>query len=265
MKIFISADIEGVTGICHWDETEKNKADYEYFSKQMTKEVCAACEGAIKAGATEIVIKDAHDSGRNLILSDLPTCAKVVRGWSGHPFSMVYGLDNSFDAAIFIGYHSPAYANGNPLAHTMNGGLNEVFINGIRTSEFLLHSFAAQSIGVPSVFISGDVDLTKHAQSINPNINVLGVNDGKGNSVTSIHPDLATKLISANVELALNNDLEKYNIVLPETFELKVRYNSHRDAYKASFYPGVTQLDERTVSITLDNYFDVLRTASFIF
>ncbi len=265
MKVFISADIEGVTGICDWDETEKNKPDYEYFSKQMTKEVCAACEGAIKAGATEILIKDAHDSGRNLILNELPTCCKIVRGWSGHPFSMIYGLDESFDAVMFIGYHSPAYSNGNPLAHTMNGNLNEVFINGIRTSEFLLHSFAAQSIGVPSVFISGDVDLTNHAKTINPNIKVLGVNEGKGNSVTSMHPDVATELISKNVEQALTDDLCNYNISLPDKFELKVRYNNHKDAYKASFYPGAIQLDEKTICINLENYFDLLRAASFIF
>lgn len=72
MKIYISADIEGITGITHWDKTEKTKSDYQKFSKQMTDEVRAACEGATKAGTKEIWIKDDHDSGRNIVAADLP-------------------------------------------------------------------------------------------------------------------------------------------------------------------------------------------------
>ncbi|MCJ7789554.1 MAG: M55 family metallopeptidase, partial [Candidatus Atribacteria bacterium] len=81
MKIYISADIEGVTGIAHWDETEKSKSDYQKFAQQMTDEVKAACEGAVNAGVEEIWIKDAHDSGRNIIAVDLPEIIRLVRGW----------------------------------------------------------------------------------------------------------------------------------------------------------------------------------------
>ena len=88
MKIYISADIEGISGITHWDETEKSKSDYQKFATQMTDEVRAACEGAIKAGVKEIWIKDAHDTGRNILADELPQMIKLVRGWSEHPFLM---------------------------------------------------------------------------------------------------------------------------------------------------------------------------------
>ena len=130
MKVFISADIEGVNNILTWDETEFNSPEYAYFRKQMTDEVIRACEGAKAAGATEIFIKDAHDYARNLIMSELPDYVKLHRGWQGCPGSMMAGLDDTFDAVIFIGYHSPSRSDGNPLSHTMNTRIQHVKING---------------------------------------------------------------------------------------------------------------------------------------
>ena len=93
MKVFISVDIEGCAGITHWDEAEKNHADYPEFREQMTREAVAAIEGAKIAGATEILVKDAHSSGRNLIASMLPADVRLVRSWMGHPLCMVQELD----------------------------------------------------------------------------------------------------------------------------------------------------------------------------
>ena len=120
MKVYISADIEGVAGIAHWDEARKNHGDYAEFREQMTREVAAACRGARAAGATEILIKDAHASGRNLLHRQLPAGVRLIRGWSGHPLSMVQELDEGFAAVMMIGYHSPASSGANPLAHTMS-------------------------------------------------------------------------------------------------------------------------------------------------
>jgi D-amino peptidase len=120
MKVFISADIEGTAGIADWDEALKERPDYQEFRELMTAEVAAACEGAKAAGAEEILIKDAHQTGRNLIVSKLPDHAGIVRGWGGHPHVMMFGLDKSFDAALFTGYHAKAGVEANPLAHTMN-------------------------------------------------------------------------------------------------------------------------------------------------
>ena len=143
MKIFISADIEGVATTTLWSETEKGSEDYRLHAQQMTMEVIAACEAASEAGASEIVVRDAHEDGNNLDIWKLPENVTLIRGWSGHPYSMVYGIDPSFDAAIFIGYHSAASSEGNPLSHTESLNPLSVKLNGALASEFLLYSYAA--------------------------------------------------------------------------------------------------------------------------
>ena len=143
MKIFISADIEGVATTTLWPETEKGSEDYRLHAQQMTMEVIAACEAASEAGASEIVVRDAHEDGNNLDIWKLPENVTLIRGWSGHPYSMVYGIDPSFDAAIFIGYHSAASSEGNPLSHTESLNPLSVKLNGALASEFLLYSYAA--------------------------------------------------------------------------------------------------------------------------
>jgi len=264
MKIYISADIEGVTGCTVWDETEKNKTDYYLFAEQMTKEVNAACEGAIKAGAKEIMIKDAHDSGRNINHDKLPMNTKLIRSWAGGLYSMVQELDSSYDALIYIGYHSPASSNANPLAHTMNTSYDKVLINGMVASEFLIHSYIAAFHRVPVVFLSGDKGLCDAVKDLNSNIETIAVKEGKGNSTINIHPTLALNLIEAGVNKALIGDLNKCNIELPSEFKLEVRYKGHSNAYKASHFPGAFLTDEHTVCYNSKDYIEVLRFLNFI-
>lgn len=108
MKLFISADLEGVAGIVNWTEADIESSFSKYFTEQMTKEVNAACEAAIAAGATDILVKDAHSTARNLDPSKLPEQVKILRGWTRDPYSMMAGLDESFDGVLFIGYHAAA-------------------------------------------------------------------------------------------------------------------------------------------------------------
>jgi len=265
MKIFISADIEGTAGITHWDETEKGKGDYAYFAEQMTREVKAACDGANNVGTKEIWIKDAHDSGRNIDPSKLPENIKLIRGWSGHPFSMVQRLDNSFDALLYTGYHSWGGSNFSPLAHTMNStNINYMKVNGEIFSEFLLHTYAAAYVGVPIAFLSGDKGVCEQAKALNENIVTVAVNEGLGNSTLSIHPNLAVRQIKEGVEKALKGDLNKCKISLPEKFELEIGYMVHTKAMSSSFYPGAKLVGPKVVSLTVDDYFDVLRAVHFL-
>jgi len=265
MKIYISADIEGVTGITHWNETEKSKSDYQKFAQQMTNEVKAACEGAMKAGAKEIWIKDAHGTGRNILADDLPQTIKLVRGWSEHPYLMVQELDESFDALLMIGYHSFASSSSNPLSHTLSSStFNYIKLNGEFASEFLIHSYAAATKGVPVTFISGDEGICIEANKVNKNIKTVAVNKGMGNSVISIHPKLAVEKIKEGVESVLKGDINKCQIKLPEHFEMELSFRNHGRAYKASFYPGIKQISSTNLVFETDNYFEILRMLLFV-
>lgn len=153
MKIFISADIEGTAGIAAWPETELSAADSAYFRRQMSREVAAACRGALEAGVDEILVKDAHDSARNIDPAELPEQASILRGWARNPYVMMAGLDESFAGAFYTGYHSGAGSDGNPLSHTMNLQNNYVLINGVKASELYLNMLSASYLGVPSLLV----------------------------------------------------------------------------------------------------------------
>ena len=264
MKIYLSVDIEGTAGITNWDEADHAHADYPAHREQMTREALAACEGAVAAGAKEIMIKDAHDTGRNILQQDLPDCARLIREWSGHPFCMLQELDESFDAALLVGYHSMAGTEGNPLAHTLSGQVSRMRLNGTPTSEFLLAAYAAASVNVPVVFVSGDQLLGKHVESHNPGIVTVATSEGKGPSTISIAPKAACAQIRAGVERALKGDLKKSLLKLPERFTLEIEYSNPVSAYKFSWYPGCTHISNRTVRLETRDYFEVLRALMFI-
>jgi D-amino peptidase len=262
MKIYISADIEGVTGVTHWNETDLDKADSHPAREQMTAEVVAACEGALEAGASEIWIKDAHDTARNIFPERLPRLARLIRGWSGHPFTMLQELDSSFDALALVGYHTGAAFTGNPLAHTMTGNIAWIKINGSLATEFLISAYTAALVKVPLVFVSGDSSLCAHVTAFNPNITTVAVKDGVGDSTINIHPEQAVERIRAGVAQALQNP-SACLIPLPERFTVEVQYRHPHRAYHYSFLHGAAQIDPVTVRFDHEDYFEVLRFLLF--
>lgn len=259
MKIFMSVDIEGVNGICSWDETEYGEARYAEFKAELQKEVNAACRGALAAGATEIVIKDAHDSARNLDCLDLPKEAKLLRGWVGSPCSMMAGLDESFDAVMFVGYHSPSRSNENSLSHTMNTTrVFEVKINGIQTSEFYINSLYASYLGVPTAFLSGDKHLTEIVKEQNENIETVVSKEGVHGGVISKHPSITWAEIEEGAKKALKKDLSKNLVPLPKKFKIEIQYKRHNDAYNASFFPGCKLVDTDKILFETNDYYKAL-------
>ena len=265
MKIYISADIEGVCGSTHWDEADNDKRDYTEFQKQMTAEVAAACKGALAAGANEIVVQDAHGTGRNITAKELPDGVKLIRGWSGHPNAMVQELDKSFDALMFVGYHSHAGSGGNPLAHTMRGSyVDYLKINDNYASEFSLHALFAASMNVPSVFLAGDDALCEDVKKINKNITTVAVKEGKGDSTISLHPKEAIEKIWQGAESALQGDLTKCILSTYDEYNIELRFKKHQQAYNASFYPGCKLINEQTITFDTKDYFEVMRMMHFV-
>lgn len=263
MKVFISADIEGVTGVTHWDETDLGKADSAASCEQMTAEVVAACEGALEAGATEIWVKDAHDSARNIKPSKLPREARLIRGWAPHPLMMMQELDESFQAAVLIGYHSRAGANTSPLAHTLTGAIVRLTLNGRDASEFLLSTYTSVMLKVPVVFVSGDKGLCEEVVGLNPAIATVAVKEGIGNSTVSIHPELAIARIREGTAQALKSDLSKCLVTLPGHFSIDIQFKDHTKAHLYSFFPGAILKDPVTVHFEHQEYYEVLRFLLF--
>lgn len=264
MKIFISADIEGTAGILTWSEAERSHADYAEFRALMTAEVVAACEGARAAGATEILIKDAHDSGRNIILDRLPACARIVRGWPGHPDSMMFGLDSGFRAALCTGYHSKAGTEDNPLAHTSNLRISRLILNGEVASEFTVNALCAARHGVPVAFISGDAGICADARAMVPGIATVETLQGFGAASLSLSPAAARAAIAEGVEKALSAASLPNIPSIPQSCEVTIEFNNPVDAYRAAWYPGAKASGPRAVAFSSADFFEIQRALRFM-
>jgi D-amino peptidase len=264
MKIYISADIEGVTGVTTWAETDLEKPACEPARRQMTAEVAAACEGAFAAGATEVLVKDAHDTAMNLIPELLPKGVELIRGWSDHPLAMLQEIDESFDALMLIGFHARARAGASPLEHTLFGQLTEVRLNSQSASEFTFATFTAAACGVPTVLLSGDAGICAEASAFVPGITTVPVKRGAGASTISIHPELACERIREAAEAALGGNPASCQIDLPDRFVLELDYRRHARAYRASFYPGAVLSNSTIVRFESSDLFEVLRAMIFM-
>lgn len=264
MKVFISADIEGITTTTFWSETEPENPEYKAHAEQMTKEVQAACHGALEAGATEIVVRDAHGYANNIDIRALPKEAKLIRGWSGHPYMMVFGIDHTFDAAVFIGYHSAASKRGNPMSHTESLRPLYVKINGRLASEFMLFSYAAALEKVPTVFLSGDKQLCEDSKDLHPGLITCPVKEGFGEAIIHENPVNMLNNIKSGVRQALDQIQEHGLAVLPDRFELEICYKDHVKAEKFSYFPGVERVNDNTIRFITDDYFELLRVFSFV-
>ncbi|MGN0354190.1 MAG: M55 family metallopeptidase [Muricoprocola sp.] len=263
MKVYISVDLEGLTGSTSWESTNLGDPEHESVAEEMKKETLAAALGAIDAGADLVYIKDAHDSGRNMDITGFPEQCRFIRDWTNSPDSMIGGIDSDFDALLFVGYHSPAGFDGNPLSHTMNLGNNYVKFNGQICSEFLMHALYAAELGVPSVFLSGDAALCDHVHSWDPAIETVAVKEGLGSATINITPEEACRRIRAGARDGILHR-DQCHLEVPETLTMEICFKEHHRARRASFYPGVIQTGPYTVSFTGHSVREVAAARMFI-
>ena len=264
MRVYISADIEGCAGVTAWDETEYGQPGYDYAAEQMTKEVAAACRGAMAAGADEIVVKDGHGSALNIIPSGLPRGVKLLRGWCQDIDSMMAGVGAGFDCAFYIGYHAEAGNSGNPLSHTTEFSIfQKATLNGEPMAEFDMNLLAASRHGVPSALITGDKAICEKALKTCPWIKTAAVKEGVSGGTLSMHPDDACDLIEEAAKAAVSEKAyEQYEI--PERFEMELTYKEHTKAKFASTYPGAVLTDSCTVRFETGDPAELLKAYSFM-
>ncbi|ONI47260.1 amino acid amidase [Candidatus Epulonipiscium fishelsonii] len=261
MKIYISADIEGISGVSTWQEADMMGSPEA--RRRMTQEVKAACVAAYEAGATEIMVKDGHGYGKNINHEELPLGVKLISGWSNHPYNMFEGLDDSYSGVILIGYHSGASKHTSPLAHTMDRSINYIKINNVVSSEFSIYATLAHSLKVPVVTVTGDGGLIREVIDFDPNIEIVAVQEGFGGAVISIHPKLACQYIKNAVTKGIEK-IGTYEFKTENMYELEISFKNHKDAYKYSFFPNVEQIGSHEVKLQTNDYFEILRFLVFV-
>ena len=178
---------------------------------------------------------------------------------------MMHGIDETFVAAMYVGYHARAGSGGNPLAHTKSGGLvQKMHINEVPTSEFRLSAFTAAMHKVPSVFLSGDQALCDEVADYHSGIGTYATMEGFGTSTTSVHPDVAVDKIREGASRSLSGDLSKLLVDNPSQFKVAIEYKKAALAYRRGFYPGAFVENENTVCFETSDWFEALRFIVFV-
>ncbi|MCH7538610.1 MAG: M55 family metallopeptidase [Proteobacteria bacterium] len=248
LKVYISADMEGIAGVV--DQAQLGPSGFEYgqFRKFMTAEVNAAIEAARDAGATEIVVSDSHGNGLNLLLDALPQDIILVRAWP-RPLGMMEGIDDSFGAAIFIGYHASAGNTGGIAAHTMSGAdFLSVKINGMEITEGGINALIAGHFGVPVVMISGDDAAVREVTDmVGPIEGAVVKWHYSHTSGRTLMPEAAQALIKEKAKAGLKrrHELEPFRIEGPLSLDLT--YKNDKAAELIAYLPNVELIDNHTV------------------
>jgi D-amino peptidase len=250
VKVFISVDMEGVAGIVDWAQCLAGGDDYALGRDLLVGEVNAAIEGALAAGAADILVNDAHSAMRNLPPLALAGRAAYLSG-RFKPLYMMEGLDASFDAVIFLGYHA---AIGTPgvLSHTYNPrAIAEVRLGGVPTGEAGLNALVAQHFAVPIAVITGDQYVGPEAAPFCPGITIIEVKKSISRfAAQHSHPATARDLIREGVRTALGGSATLVPPALSVPATIEVRFTSPDMAEQASWVRGVSRLDEVTVALT---------------
>ena len=200
LKIYISADMEGVVGVVTNEQLGPQGFEYARFREFMTQEVNAAIEGALAGGATQIIVSDSHGNGQNLLIEKLHKDVTLVRAWP-RPLMMMQGIDETFAGAMFIGYHTGTTNPQGVRAHTMSSArLADVQLKGISVSEAGINAAIAGHFNVPVIMISGDDAVVKETQTLLGDVEGAVVKWASGfHSARTIMPEVSYQIIRDKV------------------------------------------------------------------
>jgi D-amino peptidase len=263
-KVYISADMEGVGGVSTWTVQAGAKGrEYEKFRQLMTREVNAAIAAAFEAGAAEVLVSDSHGDGQNLDVETLDRRAELIRG-GPRPLSMMEGIDESFAAAVFVGYHAAEGDGAAALAHTMNG-MVEIKLNGTTVGEAGYNAAIAGEFGVPVVFVSGDQTVTAAVARLLGPIETAAVKQAIGfQAVRTIHPEEARHRIAEGVRRGVLRRAEIKPWKLARPVKMEIRFKNVVDAELTSYLPGVERLNGNTVVFTARDMIEAARFFSAV-
>ena len=265
LRVYISADMEGVVGTVTGDQLGPGGFEYQRFREIMTREVNAAIAAARAAGATEILVSDSHGNGENLLVEMLPQDIQLVRAWP-RPLMMMEGIDGTFDAAILIGYHSSTTNTRGVRAHTMSSAnLTAVRLNGVAVPEAGISAAIAGHFGVPVVMISGDDAIVEEARGLLGDLEGAVVKWSLGfHSARTLMPEASYALIREKTAAALArlDGFEPYRLEGP--VELEISFKSYRAAELLAYLPIVERVDSHTIRFVGKDMLEVSAFMEFV-
>ncbi len=258
-KVFISVDMEGVSGVVTSEECSRSGQDYALFRRIMTEDANAAVEGAFAAGASEVWVRDSHGSARNILPELLDSRAILIRDWSGGHKMMMEGIDETFDAVMFVGYHAQAGTPNAIIEHTMSGVVLHSSVNGVSLPEAGWNALIAGHYHVPVVFLSGDKAICKQAQSLFGQVETVAVKDAIGAAAVCLHPKKAQAQIRAGAEKAIKQ-LDRYKpFKLDPPFKLVLQLKTETRVFDKAFYPGVERTGDWELTYVHDSIMEVVK------
>jgi D-amino peptidase len=260
MKILISADMEGTCGVVNWVQVippeiggggrPTSTVEYERARLRMTREVNAAIEGAIAAGATEVIVNDSHDGMRNIIVDELHESARYISGFD-KDLLMVHGVDeDGVDAVFFTGYHARAGTPDGPLAHSFTGWIHDIRVDGTSMGEYGVNALIAGHFGVPVVLVTGDNRAVEQTRELLGD-EVVGIAIKRGYSVTAAlnqHPERSQAMIREGAMDAVRGlaDMKPYRLPDGATVEMDLDHQSRVNQVEK--LPGVERTGWRSFS-----------------
>jgi D-amino peptidase len=265
-KVFISVDMEGIWGVVQGSQTSSGGNDYGAARKWMAEDVNAAIAGLLEAGAAEIVVNDSHGSMRNILAQDLNPQASLISG-SPKPLSMMQGIDGSFDACIFVGYHARAGTAPAVLDHTISGAsIRAIKINGRELPELGINAAIAGYYKVPVIMLSGDKETCGQASIIlGKEVVTVSVKEGQGRYAAKMLPlEAARTALKDGAKEALLKRRKIAPYVLNPPYEFEVEFHNSGQAEMPSLLPQVKRTGPRSVAFSATDYiegFKLLRAA----
>ncbi|MEH6996046.1 M55 family metallopeptidase [Neobacillus drentensis] len=246
MKLYVSVDMEGITGLVDHTHVDSNKHNYERSRIIMTDEANHVVTTAFEQAWKEVVVNDSHSKMNNLLIERLHPDTQLITG-DVKPFSMVQGLDESFDGAIFVGYHARASLKG-VMSHSMIFGVRNMYIDDLAVGELGFNAYVAGYFDVPVLMVAGDDGAASEAEKLIPNVTTAVVKESISRSAAkSLTPEKAGLLIREKTAYALRNKETVKPLIPPERPLLGIEFANFGQAEWANLMPGTEIVPGTTI------------------
>lgn len=237
MKLFVSVDMEGITGLPDETFVDSHRHNYERARRIMTEEANAIASSAFEKGVQEVLVNDSHSKMNNLLVEEMHPDVELITG-EVKPLSMVQSLDETYTGVVFAGYHARAGQPG-VMSHTMIFGVRNIFINDVVVGELGFNAYVAGHFGVPVLMVAGDDGACKEAEELIPGVVTAAVKKSiSRSSVRTLHPKKAQVLLKEKMAEALEKRGEIKPLKAPDNPVMRIEFTNYGEAEWAAMMPG---------------------------